>query len=154
MGKGGANPYPGWWATSKDPMMGNKPKVSGAKPDKNKLPDDDIYKSKQDKQREYYDQYYKEKSYSERRKEFEEEFKKKFMRGDFFEFSSAKSNNSFSARDKHENDIHPIFKIKKSSSQEEFKKEYKKLILKHHPDKGGNSSMFIKIKEAYDNLFI
>jgi DnaJ-class molecular chaperone len=51
------------------------------------------------------------------------------------------------------NDIHPIFKIKKSSSEEDFKKQYKKLILKHHPDKGGDSSMFIKIKEAWDNLF-
>jgi DnaJ-domain-containing protein 1 len=143
MGKGGANPYPGWWATSKEPH------APRGQTRKNKLPDD-IYKSEQDKEREYYDQYYKEKGYSQRRKEFEEEFKKKFMRGDFFEFSSTKSDNSFT----HENDIHPIFKIKKSSSQEEFKKEYKKLILKHHPDKGGNSSMFIKIKEAYDNLFI
>ena len=50
------------------------------------------------------------------------------------------------------NDIHPIFKIKKSSSEEDFKKQYKKLILKHHPDKGGDSSIFIKVKEAWDNL--
>ena len=138
MGKGGANPYPMWWASSDEP-------VTRERPDKNKLPDH--YKSQQDKDREYYDQYYKEKSYSERRKEKEEEFKKRFMQGEFFEED----------RDGYVNiskeDIHPIFKIKRSSSEEDFKKQYKKLILKHHPDKGGDSSIFIKVKEAWDKLF-
>ena len=133
MGKGGANPYPMWWASSDEPVTRNNP-------DKNELPD--FYKSPRDMEKEYYDQYYKEKGYSQRRKEFEEDFKKRFMQGEFFGFININLN-----------DIHPIFKIKKSSSEEDFKKQYKKLILKHHPDKGGDSSMFIKIKEAWDNLF-
>ena len=34
----------------------------------------------------------------------------------------------------------------------EIKKSYRKLALKHHPDKKGNVDMFIKIKSAYDTL--
>ena len=138
MGKGGANPYPCWWASSNEP-------VTRDNPDKNELPN--YYKSQRDRDKEYYDRYYKEKGYSQRRKEFEEDFKKRFMQGEFFE----KEQEGFININL--NDIHPIFKIKKSSSEEDFKKQYKKLILKHHPDKGGDSSMFIKIKEAWDNLF-
>ena len=77
------------------------------------------------------------------------------MEGEFFESNQS---NNFTTGDYHEpNDIHPIFKIKKSSSEEDFKKQYKKLILKHHPDKGGEASMFIKIQEAWEvikNKFI
>ena len=137
MGKGGANPYPGWWASSDEPITRDRP---------NKQPTPDYYKSQQDKDREYYDQYYKEKSYTQRRQEFEEEFKKRFMQGDLFE----EEEDGFININPHE--IHPIFKIKKSSSEEDFKKQYKKLILKHHPDKGGDSSIFIKVKEAWDKL--
>ena len=95
MGKGGANPYPGWWATYDHAYSKGVPSV---KP-------------------KYYDT------------------EKKIY------------NNS-----KEDKDIHPIFKIKKSSSEDDFKKAYHKLILKHHPDKGGSSSIFIKIQEAYENL--
>ena len=137
MGKGGANAYPGWWASSDEPVTRDIP---------NKQPTPDYYKSQQDRDREYYDQYYKEKCYSERRREFEEDFKKRFMQGDLFE----EEEDGFININPHE--IHPIFKIKKSSSEEDFKKQYKKLILKHHPDKGGDSSIFIKVKEAWDKL--
>lgn len=135
MGKGGANPYPMWWASSDEPVT------------KQPQQKNDYYKSQQDKDREYYDQYYKEKSYSERRKEKEEEFKKRFIQGEFFE------EDRDGYVDISKEDIHPIFKIKRSSSEEDFKKQYKKLILKHHPDKGGDSSIFIKVKEAWDKLF-
>lgn len=141
MGKGGANAYPGWWASSDEPVTRDRP---------NKQPTSDYYKSQQDKDREYYDQYYKEKSYSERRREFEEDFKKRFMQGEFFD--EKETDGFVNINPLNMNDIHPIFKIKKSSSEEDFKKQYKKLILKHHPDKGGDSSIFIKVKEAWDNL--
>ena len=137
MGKGGANAYPGWWASSDEPVTRDRP---------NKEPMPNYYKSQQDKDREYYDQYYKEKGYRQRRQEFQEDFKKRFMYGEFFE----EEEKGFVNNNPH--DIHPIFKIKKSSSEEDFKKQYKKLILKHHPDKGGDSSIFIKVKEAWDKL--
>lgn len=36
--------------------------------------------------------------------------------------------------------------------EEEIKKSYKKLAMKHHPDKGGNKDQFQKIQEAYSVL--
>ena len=137
MGKGGANPYPLWWASSDEPVVRNKPE-----------PSEDYYKSKQDKEREYYDKYYSEKSYSKRREEFEAEFKRNFFSGKYFSSPSVEENHNFKASD----NIDPIFKIKKSSSEEDFKKAYRKLVLEHHPDKGGDSKVFIKIQEAWEKL--
>jgi preprotein translocase subunit Sec63 len=131
MGKGGANPYPMWWASSDEPVVRNRTE-----------PSEDHYKSKQDKEREYYDKYYSEKSYSKRREEFEEEFKRNFFSGKYFSAQRREENHN----------IDPIFKIKKSSSEEDFKKAYRKLVLEHHPDKGGDSKVFIKIQEAWEKL--
>lgn len=36
---------------------------------------------------------------------------------------------------------------------EELKKQYRKLALKHHPDRGGNEKDFISLQEEYENLF-
>ena len=44
--------------------------------------------------------------------------------------------------------------INEKSSKDDIKKAYFKLILKHHPDKGGNPQTFIKIKNTYDSLLI
>lgn len=45
-----------------------------------------------------------------------------------------------------------ILNIEKTASSEEIKKSFRKLSLKHHPDKGGNKEMFSKINEAYQTL--
>lgn len=37
-------------------------------------------------------------------------------------------------------------------TKEQIKKKYRKLCLKHHPDKGGNSQDFIKITDSYNTL--
>ena len=50
------------------------------------------------------------------------------------------------------NDIHPIFNIKKSSSQEDFKEVYRQMILETHPDKGGDHDKFIEVQAAWDEL--
>ena len=44
--------------------------------------------------------------------------------------------------------------INEKSSKDDIKKAYFKLILKHHPDKGGDPQTFIKIKKTYDSLLI
>lgn len=42
--------------------------------------------------------------------------------------------------------------VKESATQDEIKKAYRKLAVKHHPDKGGSEDTFKKISEAYDTL--
>jgi len=42
--------------------------------------------------------------------------------------------------------------IHKGASDDEIKKSYRKLAMKHHPDKGGDPEQFKKIQGAYDIL--
>jgi DnaJ-class molecular chaperone len=39
--------------------------------------------------------------------------------------------------------------VNKNATPDDIKKAYRKLASKHHPDKGGDTSMFQKIEEAY-----
>ena len=45
-----------------------------------------------------------------------------------------------------------ILQIEPPIEETKIKKQYRKLALKHHPDKQGDVDMFIKIKSAYDTL--
>lgn len=49
-------------------------------------------------------------------------------------------------------DFYEILSVSKNATQTEIKQSYKKLILQHHPDKGGNDEIFKKIQEAYETL--
>lgn len=52
-----------------------------------------------------------------------------------------------------DDDLYKILKTDINSSEEEIKKQYKKLALKHHPDKiNGDEIMFKKITNAYNIL--
>lgn len=148
MGKGGANPYPLWWASSDEEVVKDKPYKP--KKQRKKYNTDDIYVSQKDKDREYWDQYYAEKSWSQRRKEFEKQFREDFLNGKYFQEADREVNEENHFFDPTNNDIHPVFKIKKSSSEEDFRKAYRKLILKNHPDKGGDSKVFINIQKAWE----
>lgn len=46
-------------------------------------------------------------------------------------------------------DYYEILGVSKNASADEIKKTYKKLALKHHPDKGGDAEKFKEISEAY-----
>lgn len=49
-------------------------------------------------------------------------------------------------------DYYEILGVSESSSSEDIKKAFRKLSLKHHPDKNGDVNMFKNINEAYQVL--
>ena len=49
-------------------------------------------------------------------------------------------------------DYYSILGVNKNSSPDEIKKAYRKLAMKHHPDRGGDAAKLQEINEAYDTL--
>ena len=49
-------------------------------------------------------------------------------------------------------DYYKILGVTESASQDEIKKAYRKLAATHHPDKGGDTSTFQGISQAYETL--
>ena len=49
-------------------------------------------------------------------------------------------------------DYYDILGVSKTSSEQEIKKAYRKLAIKHHPDKGGDEEKFKEISTAYSVL--
>jgi DnaJ-class molecular chaperone len=49
-------------------------------------------------------------------------------------------------------DYYNILGVKRGASDDEIKKAYRKLAMKHHPDRGGDEKKFKEISTAYDVL--
>lgn len=49
-------------------------------------------------------------------------------------------------------DYYQILGVNENSSQDEIKAAYKKLAMKNHPDRGGDTKKFQEISQAYDTL--
>ena len=49
-------------------------------------------------------------------------------------------------------DYYKILGVEKNATQDELKKAFRKLAMKHHPDKGGDEAKFKEINEAYQVL--
>lgn len=45
-----------------------------------------------------------------------------------------------------------ILGLTKYYTRDELKKQYSRLVQMHHPDKGGDVEMFVRIQEAYEKL--
>lgn len=45
-----------------------------------------------------------------------------------------------------------ILGVPREASQEDIKNSYRKLAMKHHPDRGGDQQKFTEIQQAYDTL--
>ena len=50
------------------------------------------------------------------------------------------------------NNYYQILGVSNTASDEEIKKSYRKLAMKHHPDRGGDAAEFQRIQEAYSVL--
>jgi len=87
-----------------------------------------------------------------------EETQSKYCKNDFWEFFR----HMFEDRPKYEkecsvnvSDKPDIFKpLKRSDSFDELKKEYRRLSKIHHPDKGGEKSMFQRLQNLYERLCV
>jgi curved DNA-binding protein len=49
-------------------------------------------------------------------------------------------------------DYYQILGVNKNATEDEIKKAYRKLAMKHHPDRGGDQAEFQKVQEAYATL--
>jgi DnaJ-class molecular chaperone len=49
-------------------------------------------------------------------------------------------------------DYYSTLGVPENASQDEIKQAYKKLAMKHHPDRGGDTQLFQSISQAYDTL--
>jgi molecular chaperone DnaJ len=49
-------------------------------------------------------------------------------------------------------DLYQILGVNKNATDEEIKQAYRKLAMKHHPDRGGDEKRFQEIKNAYEVL--
>jgi DnaJ-domain-containing protein 1 len=81
----------------------------------------------------------------ERDRERDSEFFKKFF-GGFFGFNSEEQEPEKVNPDYPYN----VFGLKKSASNDDIKKAYRKAVLKAHPDRGGSNEAFRRIREAWD----
>jgi DnaJ-domain-containing protein 1 len=70
---------------------------------------------------------------------------KNFFEG-FFGFNEDDSNKESLDRDYPYN----VFGLKRSASDDDMKKAYRKAVLKAHPDKGGSNELFRKIRQAWE----
>jgi len=49
-------------------------------------------------------------------------------------------------------DYYSTLGLKRGASEDEIKKAYRKLAMKHHPDRGGDQDKFKELSTAYDAL--
>ena len=66
--------------------------------------------------------------------------------------SNSSNKNYFRLSELNNNNPYNILETSESANEDEIRKAYKKLIILHHPDKGGDPILFNKTHEAYKIL--
>ena len=52
----------------------------------------------------------------------------------------------------HREECLQLFRLELGASEKEVKTAFRRMALKHHPDKGGKQESFVKIRHAYEYL--
>ena len=134
-----ANPYPGWWASPERDENGDPIReTTFDDPPPEELPE--WYK--EDKWN--YQYFYKEENWYSDSSNFHDN-----------PFAGETGNQSFNfdrEEDDEANSNERVLGLKRSSSQEEIKKAFRKKAMETHPDKGGDPAEFRKVREAYECL--
>jgi hypothetical protein len=147
MGKGGANPYPGWWATDPHPVIKDLPPP----------PVDPMYQGDpcwfRPKDRRYE---WEKTDYTPKpnwwkffnffdEDPFTDNYGKRSHPRDFFDEEECPEG---------QRNMNPfdILGVDENTDPKDIKKAYYKLCLIHHPDKGGDQKDFIKIQTAWEYI--
>ena len=115
------------------------------------FPHGGIFNKRPDYYQDYEDNLRKAKEESRKaRDKYEKEqwrkFAKKFTQG-FFGFEDTGLREP---KERDNNYPYSVFGLKRSASDEDMKKAYRKSVLKAHPDKGGTPDLFRKVREAWE----
>ena len=94
-----------------------------------------------ERERKQYEEHFR-KAREKAEKERWREFAKKFAQG-FFGLSEEQAGRGVEYP-------YCVFGLKRSASDEDMKKAYRKSVLKAHPDKGGTPELFRKVREAWE----
>ena len=71
---------------------------------------------------------------------------------DFFSGGSGCRSGGRGQQDVDTKEYYDVLGVDKDATSSEIKKAFRKLALKHHPDRGGDEELFKKITEAHDVL--
>ena len=103
----------------------------------------------------YYQECENERKNKRRMKEEQEEQQRQEEFKNFFNRFFGQNDQEFRYDDSHKESLdrdypYNIFGLKRSASDDDMKQAYRKAVLKTHPDHGGTSESFIKVREAWE----
>ena len=108
------------------------------------FPSGGVYNKRPD----YYQDYENHMRQKRREKEFQEEQERSDRFKNFFQGFFG-----FNTEEKEPLDReypYSVFGLKRSASDDDMKKAYRKAVLKAHPDRGGTNELFRKVREAWE----